>query len=216
MHRPATFSPQKEADEESQWQQRAARYCARMASNQELMDIFERTYGPVKRQDKKRRARPLERSVPTFRAKSLPSGPEYLLVDGYNMIFAWDELKDLAKESLDVARAQLLQLLSSYQGFMGNPVIVVFDAYRVKGNPGSVERHGDLTVVYTKEAQTADAYIEKAAYELGKEHRIRVATSDGLEQIIILGAGALRISARSFREEVLQVNQYIQEYLSEL
>ena len=143
-------------------------------------------------------------------------GPTYLLVDGYNIIFAWDELKEVAKDSLDMARNKLINMLSSYQGFINSPVIVVFDAYRVKGNPGSVEHYGDLSVVYTKEAETADAYIEKVTHDLAKHHRVRVATSDGLEQIIILGAGALRISARSFHDEVMQVEKAIREYLTEI
>ena len=149
-------------------------------------------------------------------SKPLPAGPEYLLVDGYNIIFAWDELKDVARDSLDMARTKLIHMLSSYQGFLGTPVIIVFDAYKVKGNPGSVERMGDLSIVYTKEAETADSYIEKVTHELAKQHRVRVATSDGLEQVIILGAGALRVSARSFHEEVLQVEKMIREYLSEI
>lgn len=215
MHLPSALSAKPVITEEQSWQERAARYCARMASDQELMDIFERTYGPIKR-DKRKAFRPVEKQLKTFKSKPLPEGPEYVLVDGYNIIFAWDELKELAKESLDMARAKLINMLSSYQGFLGNPVIIVFDAYKVKGNPGSVERMGDLSIVYTKEAETADAYIEKVTYELGKKHRVRVATSDGLEQIIILGAGALRVSARSFHDEVMQMEKTIREYLSEI
>ena len=179
------------------------------------MDIFERTYGPIKK-DKRKALRPTERSLKGFKAKPLPEGPTYLLVDGYNIIFAWDELKEVAKDSLDMARNKLINMLSSYQGFINSPVIVVFDAYRVKGNPGSVEHYGDLSVVYTQEAETADAYIEKVTHDLAKHHRVRVATSDGLEQIIILGAGALRISARSFHDEVMQVEKAIREYLTEI
>ncbi len=215
MHLESTLAPAPKKTEQEDWTERAARYCARMATDQELMDIFERTYGPIKK-DKRRALRPTERSLKGFKAKPLPEGPTYLLVDGYNIIFAWDELKDVAKDSLDMARTKLINMLSSYQGFINSPVIVVFDAYRVKGNPGSVERYGDLSVVYTKEAETADAYIEKVTHDLAKHHRVRVATSDGLEQIIILGAGALRISARSFHDEVLQVEKAIREYLTEI
>lgn len=217
MHLPSTLLPQteeKEEQEEALWQERAARYCARMATDQELMDIFERTYGPIQREKKKQR-RVTERTVKPFKSKPLPEGPEYTLVDGYNIIFAWDELKELARESLDMARSKLIYMLSSYQGFLNSPVIIVFDAYRVKGNPGSVENHGGLSIVYTKEAETADSYIEKVTHELAKEHRVRVATSDGLEQIIILGAGALRVSARSFHDEVMQVEKMIRDYLTE-
>ena len=215
MHLESTLSPAPRKTEEQDWTERAARYCARMATDQELMDIFERTYGPIKK-DKRKALRPTERSLKGFKAKPLPEGPTYLLVDGYNIIFAWDELKEVAKDSLDMARNKLINMLSSYQGFINSPVIVVFDAYRVKGNPGSIEHYGDLSVVYTKEAETADAYIEKVTHDLAKHHRVRVATSDGLEQIIILGAGALRISARSFHDEVLQVEKAIREYLTEI
>ena len=215
MHLESTLSPAPRKTEEQDWTERAARYCARMATDQELMDIFERTYGPIKK-DKRKALRPTERSLKGFKAKPLPEGPTYLLVDGYNIIFAWDELKEVAKDSLDMARNKQINMLSSYQGFINSPVIVVFDAYRVKGNPGSIEHYGDLSVVYTKEAETADAYIEKVTHDLAKHHRVRVATSDGLEQIIILGAGALRISARSFHDEVLQVEKAIREYLTEI
>lgn len=214
MHLPSVLAPVPKESEEAVWQERAARYCARMASDQELMEIFERTYGPIKR-DKRKALRPTERTVKPFKSKPLPEGPEYVLVDGYNIIFAWDELKEIAKDSLDMARGKLVNMLSSYQGFINSPIIIVFDAYKVKGNPGSVEHYGDLSVVYTKEAETADAYIEKVTHDLAKTHRVRVATSDGLEQIIILGAGALRISARSFHEEVMQAEKMIREYLTE-
>ena len=135
-------------------------------------------------------------------------------MDGYNIIFAWPELKFLAKDSLDAARDRLIDLMRNYQSFRQQPVILVFDAYKVKGNPGSVERFGGLSVVYTKEAQTADMYIERLSYDLSKKHRVRVATSDGLEQIIILGHGALRISASSFEAEVQQVLASIRSYLA--
>ena len=134
----------------------------------------------------------------------MPLGPDYLLVDGYNIIFAWEDLRALARESLDAARAKLIDILCNYQGFRQCELILVFDAYKVKGNPGTVQRVHNITVVYTKEAETADMYIEKATHRLGKDRRIRVATSDGLEQVIILGHGALRLSASAFREEVDQ------------
>ena len=134
--------------------------------------------------------------------KDREEGPEYLLVDGYNIIFAWDELKALAREDVSAARQALMDILSNYQGFRKCRTILVFDAYKVKGNPGSVERYHDLYVVYTREAETADNYIEKATLDLSRRHRVRVATSDYLEQLIILGHGALRVSARAFHEEV--------------
>ena len=196
-------------------ERRAADYCAMLAEDRELLEIFERTYGPIRR-DPRRAFRPVREASPR-RSPSKPpkglDGPEYLLVDGYNIIFAWDVLYALAQENLDAARGRLVDLLCNYRGFRQCEVIVVFDAYRVKGNPGEVERVHNISVVYTKEAETADMYIEKVTRELGKRHRVRVATSDALEQLIILGHGALRISADAFREEVAQVERSIREYL---
>lgn len=196
-------------------ERRAADYCAMVAEDRELLEIFERTYGPIRR-DPRKAFRPVRRE-PARRPPSQPpkglDGPEYLLVDGYNIIFAWDDLNTLAQENLDAARGRLVDLLCNYRGFRQCEVIVVFDAYRVKGNPGEVERVHNISVVYTKEAETADMYIEKVTRELGKHNRVRVATSDALEQLIILGHGALRISADAFREEVAQVEQAIREYL---
>ncbi len=212
MHLPSTLnSPEAEATVE----ERAARYFSHMASDAELMAIFERTYGPVK--DKARALRPSVRRsdapAKPHKGRPQPVGPEYVLVDGYNIIFAWEGLRKLAKDSLDDARTRLIERLRNYQGWRNCPVIVVFDAYKVKGNPGSVEKHGGLSVVYTKEAETADMYIEKAAYDLSKRHRVRVATSDALEQIIILGGGALRVSASAFEAEVKEVEAEIRKFV---
>ncbi len=212
MHLPPTLDP---PETEATVEERAQRYFSHMASDAELMAIFERTYGPVK--DKVKALRPsVKRSdAPSkpYKGKPQPMGPEYVLVDGYNIIFAWEDLRKLAKESLDDARNKLIERLRNYQGWRHCPVIVVFDAYKVKGNPGSVEKYGDLSVVYTKEAETADMYIEKAAYDLSKRHRVRVATSDALEQIIILGGGALRVSASAFETEVKEVESAIRRFL---
>ena len=141
-------------------------------------------------------------------------GPEYLLVDGYNVIFAWEELERLARQDVAAARGALEDILSNYQGFRRCVVILVFDAYKVKGNPGSVERRNGIYVVYTKEAETADAYIEKTTYEIAREHRVRVVTSDGAEQLIILGHGALRLPAASFRREVEEAEGEISALLA--
>ena len=130
-------------------------------------------------------------------------------MDGYNIIFAWEDLKALAQQDLAAARTVLEDILSNYRGFRNCEVILVFDAYKVKGNPGSVEKRNNVYVVYTREAQTADNYIERTTYELGRRHRVRVATSDGLEQMIILGHGAMRLSAKAFRAEVEEANLQI-------
>ncbi len=187
--------------------------------DKELLAVFERAYGKVERdlafQSVKRPARTsLDDRKYTIRDQK--TGPEYLLVDGYNIIFAWDELTALARRDVSAARQALEDILSNYQGIRRCVVILVFDAYKVKGNPGSVEKKDNIYVVYTKEAETADAYIEKATYDLGKNHRVRVATSDGLEQLIILGHGALRLSARAFKAEVEQAQGEISALVAKL
>ena len=211
MHLPSTLHPPQEPTVE----ERGARYLSQVASDAELMAIFERTYGPVK--DRLHALRPAAKPKPAadkpFRGKARPAGSEYVLVDGYNIIFAWEDLRALARDSLEAARTRLIERLRNYQGWRQCPVIVVFDAYKVKGNPGSVEHLGGVSVVYTKEAETADMYIEKAAYDLSREHRVRVATSDGLEQVIILGGGALRLPASAFEEEVKEVENAIRAFL---
>ena len=126
-------------------------------------------------------------------------------MDGYNIIFAWEELNELAALNIDAARAALIDILANYQGFKGMTLILVFDAYKVKGNHGSIEKYHNIYVVYTKEAQTADAYIEKTVHEIGKKERVTVATSDGLEQTIVFGEGAVRMSARELYEDVKSV-----------
>lgn len=139
---------------------------------------------------------------------------EYLLVDGYNVIFAWDDLKALVAVNIDSARDKLIDIMSNYQGYVGCELILVFDAYKVKQNPGSITKHGNIHVVYTKEAETADMYIEKTTHELGRKYKVTVASSDGLEQLIIMGQGALRMSSRGLREEVERVNQILRnDYL---
>ena len=171
-------------------QRRAMAYRATLEEDAELLKIFERTYGPIKR-DPLAAFRPVQkRERPDFAAEQWEIAPEYLLVDGYNIIFAWDELNALSKESLDAARHKLMDILCNYQGFQKCVLILVFDAYRVPGSPGSIEQYHNIHVVYTKEAETAD-------------------TSDGMEQIIILGHGALRVSARMFHEEVQNVEKQI-------
>ncbi|MBO4915431.1 MAG: TetM/TetW/TetO/TetS family tetracycline resistance ribosomal protection protein [Oscillospiraceae bacterium] len=170
----------------------------------ELQAIFERTYGKVERKAFEPAKPPARTSLDErkYNVELSVGGTEYLLVDGYNIIFAWDELKRLAQLDIAAARSALVDILSNFRAFRGCVTILVFDAYKVKGNRGSVETVNGIKVVYTKEAQTADSYIERATYELRRERRIRVATSDNLEQLIILGHGAARISAVAFHAEV--------------
>ena len=190
-------------------QRRAMAYRATLEEDAELLKIFERTYGPIKREPLAAFRPVQKRERPDFAAEQWEIAPEYLLVDGYNIIFAWDELNALSKESLDAARHKLMDILCNYQGFQKCVLILVFDAYRVPGSPGSIEQYHNIHVVYTKEAETADMFIERVTHEIGRNRRVRVATSDGMEQIIILGHGALRVSARMFHEEVQNVEKQI-------
>ena len=140
---------------------------------------------------------------------------DYLLVDGYNIIFAWKELKKLAEDNLEAAKTRLINQLCNYQGTKKMNLILVFDAYKVEGGKGSVTREGDIYVVYTKEAETADQYIEKTTHELKKNYNVTVATSDGLEQVIIMSQGALRMSAKDLEIEVNANDKAIAEKVHE-
>ncbi len=187
------------------------------AADKELQEIFEHTYGKVERRAFEPAKKPARTSLADHYDVTIHSeDTEYLLVDGYNIIFAWDELQRLAAQDIAAARGALIDILANYQGFRKCRVIVVFDAYKVKGNPGSVQTVHGVKVVYTKEAETADTYIERATYELRRERRVRVATSDGPEQVIILGHGALRVSARAFHAEVEAAEGQISAVLQSL
>lgn len=187
------------------------------AEDKELQSIFERTYGRVERRAFEPTRKPARTSLSDHYQVTLQTADtEYLLVDGYNIIFAWDELAALAAQDIAAARSALIDILANYQGFRKCRVIAVFDAYKVKGNPGSVQTVHGVKVVYTKEAETADTYIERATYELRRERRVRVATSDGPEQVIILGHGALRVSARAFHAEVEAAEGQISAVLQSL
>jgi len=179
----------------------------------ELLAIFERTYGQIRRRDfLPAQLRPEDKRE--LIAQFEPA-QEFLLVDGYNILFAWDELKEIARDNLDAARHLLMNLLCNYQAYRGCALILVFDAYRVPEGLGAVEKYHNLYIVYTKQAETADQYIERVTYELRGRRRVRVATSDALEQLIILGHGAQRVSAREFHDEVLSVSREISRILEE-
>lgn len=183
----------------------------------ELMRIFEQTYGKIVHKNHNAMKTPKDYAPPK-KVRSVPQkeGPGFLLIDGYNIIFAWEELKKIANDSLEDARNVLIDKICSFKTFRPYEVILVFDAYKVKGNRGEVEKVHNITVVYTKEAQTADAYIEKAAYELGKKYQVQVATDDSLEQLIILGSGARRISSSAFIKEVEDVEKEIETLIKEI
>ena len=193
----------------------AMSYESHAALEKELMAIFERTYGPLKPRAFRPTPKAPVRKPKPWKGLKRPAGEDYLLVDGYNIIHAWPELRKLAQEDLEGARQRLVHRLRNYQGWKKCRVIVVFDAYKVKGGAGSVERHGDVWVVYTKEAETADMYIEKTTYELKGKGRVRVATSDGLEQLIILGHGAARMSASELEQELLQTEADIRRTIQD-
>lgn len=217
---PAAGQTQEE-DEANARRRRASVYCGTLEQDKELLAIFERTYGKIKRRggvdDAKKAARAALHTAPaaSVPAAPVPAGPDYLLVDGYNVIFAWDALRRLADGSLDAARRRLMDILCNYAGYKRCVPILVFDAYKVRGGAREVEKYHNLYVVYTREAETADMYIERATHELAREHRTRVVSSDGAEQIIVMGHGALRVSARAFEEEVNAVEKEIREFLQQ-
>lgn len=157
-------------------------------------------------------SRPADRGIATPGAfKRRKSGEDYVIVDGYNVIFAWDTLRELSEHNIDSARGKLMDILSNYQGYMNCHLIVVFDGYKVKDNKGERFPYDDIEVVYTKEGETADAHIEKLTHELARKHKVTVVTSDGLEQIVTMGQGAIRMSSRDFKAEVDRVNEHLRE-----
>lgn len=190
-------------------------------SDKELEAIFEKTFGTIKRNigeaplGYEKKKTPLKQEIPErYRKAPAKKGKEYLLVDGYNIIFAWEDLKEIAKTDLHGARTRLMDVLCNYQGYRQCEVMLVFDAYKVKGNPGSMEKYNGIYVVYTKEKETADTYIEKTTHEIAKNHQVTVATSDGLEQMIVIGEGACRLSAMGLLEEINRKNGEIREKIS--
>ena len=180
----------------------------------ELLAIFERTYGAIRRRDVLPQMMLRSEDKREF-LQSLGPADDFLLVDGYNILFAWDELKELSRTSLDTARHVLMNLLCNYQGYRGCTLILVFDAYKVPQGLGSVEKYHNIHIVYTRQAETADQYIERLSFELRGRRRVRVATSDNLEQLIILGHGAERISAQHFHDEVYNAQAEIERILAQ-
>lgn len=210
MHLPAVIRLRADDSAPEQTVTRTARasYSSPQELDRELKKIFERTYGKIQPRAF-RSARSMGYDHPREVLRQLEPAQDYLLVDGYNIIFSWDDLHALAQDSMDAARQSLMNTLCNYQAYRRCEVILVFDAYRVPGQTGVVERYHNIHVVYTKEAETADMFIEKVSYEISGRRNVRVATSDSIEQIIILAHGAQRISARAFRDEVEQVERQI-------
>ena len=184
------------------------------ASDKELEEIFEKTFGPIKRKKYTETKVKNYNNTKKYKGKQDNNLPDCVLVDGYNIIFAWDELKDIASKNIDGARDRLLDILSNYQGYKDNIVIVVFDAYNVNRHKETIYKHNNIYVVYTKAAETADMYIAKTTHQMANKYRVTVATSDALEQLIIMGHGAYRISAMNFYEEVKQIENKISEKIN--
>lgn len=213
MHLPAVFQPEQEREPSTEQvivNRAAPAYTSPQELDKELKKIFERTYGAIQPRAF-RSQKPMRYDRPHEVLRQLEPATDYLLVDGYNIIFSWDDLKALAKDNMDAARQSLMDTLCNYQAYRHCELILVFDAYRVPGQAGLIDSYHNIHVVYTKEAETADMFIEKVSYEISGRRNVRVATSDGIEQIIILAHGAQRISARAFRDEVEQVNRQISD-----
>lgn len=172
---------------------------------EELIRIFNQS-GGRNAKDKEAKGKFIAKKAGVQEVEIVEQKPEILIVDGYNMIYSWEELKELAKENLDAARDRLIDIMSSYQGYRGCALILVFDAYKVKENTGSIYHNGCIYIVYTRHAQTADSYIEKATHELKGKYKVTVATSDGMEQMIILGEGALRLSSRELEADAKRLH----------
>ena len=178
-------------------------YSGSYEEEEELQAIFERTFGPMKRDRTAFQKKTVHSSTPATRYRAgKPRQEEYLLVDGYNIIFSWEELNELAKENIHAACDKLMDILSNYQGYRKCTLILVFDAYKVEGHVEEIIPYHNIYVVYTKEAETADQYIEKTVHRNGRQYQVTVATSDGLEQVIIMGQGAHRISAQGLKKEI--------------
>lgn len=209
MHIQTGVLSEKPLDEDEEIPRRTG---SSFSDDKELQRIFERTYGQVKDRAFDT-SRSYQRSQEKVHVEIRPKRPEYLLVDGYNILHAWEETREEARRDLDSARRMIMDILANYQGFTNQRLIVVFDAYKVSGGVGSVSKYNGIDVVYTKEAETADSYIEKTAYEISKYNMVRVATSDGLEQMIIFGSGALRVSAQELKKEVESANIEIRKII---
>lgn len=201
MHIPYQFKPKNENKEKK------LEKTTYSNEDEELENIFIRTYGPIKQHQT---TTPAKKIISNTTYKYMP---ECLLVDGYNIIHSWPELKELAKDNLDAARTRLIDIMCNYQGYKKCILILVFDAYKVKNNLGSSYKYHNIYIVYTKEAQTADMYIERTTHELASKYNITVATSDALEQLIVLGQGGKRISSRELRLEVERLDkEKLEEY----
>lgn len=203
-------------EEENELERRRAGLFDYSIDEEQIEEILNRTFHANERASKHYYRKPRQQQSAVYKGQSKPRFQEkYLIVDGYNIVHAWDELKCLIEDNLEGARMKLLDVLSNYQAFVRCELIVVFDAYKVKGNLGEMFDYHNIHVVYTKEAETADSYIEKLTHKIAKDYHVTVATSDGLIQLITRGQNCVVMSARELKEEVEKVEAAIREYLSE-
>ena len=198
----AAHGENEELQENSPKNKASKGYRGTVEEDRELMRIFESTYGKIKKRTVADKTENVAKEEKPRRVKPKEKGEDYLIIDGYNLIFAWDKLKKLAEQELGHARDTLIHIMCNYRGFKKCNLILVFDAYKRRDNEGSTEQIGGITVVYTKERQTADAYIERSTYSLSEKNSVRVVTSDYEEQLIVLGHGAARVPTREFIDEV--------------
>lgn len=210
-------------DENTILEERAVRaqrvnYRGTAEDDKELMRIFESTYGKIKERRVAEKTENAAKSEPKQEKprKQKPRGDDYLLIDGYNFIFATDKFRALAESDISLARDTLTRIMCDYSAFRRCKVIIVFDAYKRRGGEGSIEKFGDVTVVYTKEKETADAYIEKTTHDISGEHSVRVVTSDYQEQLVVLGSGGLRVSTLEFMKEINLTDKEIKEVIDSL
>ena len=218
MHVSADAGDENTILEERAYKAQKVTYRGTEADDKELMRIFESTYGKIK---ERRISEKTENSAkiepkPEKPRKTKPRGDDYLLIDGYNFIFATDRFRALAESDISLARDTLTRIMCDYSAFRRCKVIIVFDAYKRRGGEGSIEKYADVSVVYTKEKETADAYIEKTTHDIAKEHSVRVVTSDYQEQLIVLGSGGLRVSAPEFMKEISLTDKEIKEAIESL
>lgn len=221
MHLQSALSVQKPVNAESvkrSYEAKKSKPKDIFALDKELMEMYEKMFGKIEPKNYNRVSSfytkaPEKKQNYKRKDTKKYEGEEYLLVDGYNVIFSWEELRELSKDNIEGARNKLIEILSNYQGFKKCEVILIFDAYKVKGNR-EIEKIDNVNIVYTKEAETADMYIEKTTHKLAKNNKVRVVTSDALEQLIILGNGALRVSSRMFYEEICSVHEEIQRIIN--
>ena len=217
MHLESVLAKEIEEEEFDELTQRRAYIEEESIDTEEIDRILEQTFYANQHNKSKWKKKKTARLVQDYHTSAEKSSvkrdmsKKYLLVDGYNIIYAWDDLKELLDTNVDAARGKLLDEMSNYQGMKGMELIVVFDAYRVKGHETEITDYMNIHVVYTKEAETADQYIEKTTHEIGRKYKVTVATSDALEQVIVMGQGAYRISARDFYEEVERTEKQIRE-----